>query len=255
MLRWLVTFAALLAAGLLPACSAPPAGSGEPTAATSAPRSVPVLSEQADTLADRGDYAAAAALYREALRIDPAHLGIRYRLGSALSHLERFDETAEQFQWVVAHGEPSTPEVALAAEWLRAIEPATPATEKPTRPVRPVGDQPATDDRPAKDTTGTVRGQTRWSGLDPTDFKFTLQILLEREDDPSARALRSARTQLGAPYVIDRVPPGTWRLSAQVGTVRLWETTVEVRAGKVAVVDLTPDTSLVSPAEFPAQGS
>jgi len=64
-----------------------------------------------------------------------------------------------------------------------------------------------------------------------------------------------ARTRLGQPYTIASVPEGRYRLMAQVGPVRLWETSVQVTAGKETVLDLAPETSPVSPRDFPQRAA
>lgn len=234
---------ALLAVSLA-ACgrSAPP----PPAAAVPSPPSAAALRAEGDRLAERDDWAGAVGRYREALQLAPDDLRTRFALGVALSRLDDIRGTVEQFQWVVERGAPQREEVEIARRWLHQAEPLPDAQP----PARPAAVKAAAE--PAR-SPGTVRGRTAWSGASADDFGLTLQILLEGDDPSNRGKLLGARTRLGEPYAIEKVPAGSYRLSAQVGAVRLWETTARVRAGEPTVVDLTPDTSLVSPAEFPAR--
>ena len=92
---------------------------------------------------------------------------------------------------------------------------------------------------------GTVRGQTEWSNLTPGTVA-TLQILLEGDDGGTRDRRYWAKVRLNRPYEITDVAPGHYRLRAQVGPVRLWETRVVVERGRPAIVDLTPATAVAS---------
>src|SRR2546429_4626081 len=108
------TLVTLLAAKLVSGCGGHPT----PRAPAQTPPALGTSSRQeGDAALSRGDYATAVAKYREALRVTPDDLKLRFALGSALSHLDRRDETIEQFRWVVEH---RAPEIAIAREWLAA---------------------------------------------------------------------------------------------------------------------------------------
>jgi hypothetical protein len=51
---------------------------------------------------------------------------------------------------------------------------------------------------------------------------------------------------LNEPYQIARVVPGRYRVIAQVGPIRLWDTTADVREGQPTVLDLAQATSVAS---------
>lgn len=195
----------------------------------------------AHALAQRGDWAGAIVKYREALRAEPDDVLLRFALGSALSHADRHQEAVEQLRWVVAHGRRSLPEVAAARQWLQdvgALELEPLATTAAAKPVDPR-------------STGTVSGATTWPDAGPDSHRLTLQILLVG-DEPATKGRRlQARTRLGEPYAVSGVPEGRYRLMAQVSAIRLWDTPVEVTAGKDTVLNLTPETSPVSPQAFP----
>ena len=241
---------ALLAVSLT-ACGRAPAP--PPAATAPSPASVATLRAEGDRLAERDDWAGAVRRYREALQLAPDDYRTRFALGVALSRLDDVRGAVEQFRWVVERGgphvergAPQREEVEIARRWLHQAEPLPDAQP----PARPAAVKAAAE--PAR-SPGTVRGRTAWSGASADDFGLTLQILLEGDEPSIQGKLLGARTRLGEPYAIEKVPAGSYRLSAQVGAVRLWETTARVRAGEATVVDLTPDTSLVSPAEFPAR--
>lgn len=233
----------ILAAGLLAGCGESPA---PPPAATAPTRTDAAgLRSEGDALAARGEYAAAAERYREALRRAPEDLGLHFSLGSVLTHLGRRDEAVEQFRWVVAHGSPNRPEVATARQWLleAGVVEGGPA---PTRAARKEPSPPE-----ASASFGMLKGNTVWPGVTPDTYRLTLQILLAGDDPFTQEKIIQARTRLGEPYVFPKVPEGTYRLMAQVGATRLWDTRITVAAGKETVLDLTPFMSPVSPSEFP----
>ncbi|MGH7389098.1 MAG: tetratricopeptide repeat protein [Candidatus Rokuibacteriota bacterium] len=202
--------------------------------------------EAARVLAQRGDWAGAVVKYREALRGAPEDVQLHFALGSALSHLDRREEAIERFKWVVARGRATVPEVAAAREWLRqagALEAAQPDPSAAPRAVAAVD----------AESTGRVAGKTAWPGTGHGSHVLTLQILLAGDDPATQGRTLGARTRLGEPYSLTAVPEGRYRLIAQVGPVRLWDTSVQVVAGKETVLDLTPDKSRVSPQDFPTR--
>lgn len=238
--------AARLLAVVLVAVAAGACGQSAPPAApTSSAPVLPVASsprEDGDRLARAGDWAGAVVKYREALRASPDDVALRFALGSALSHLDRRDEAAEQFDWVVRHGRPGQAEVSMARQWLS--DAAAPDTSAPA----PVAERPTAPD---PTTLGKIQGKTVWPSISRDTFRLPLQILLVGDDDATRGRILQGRTYLGEPYSIASVPEGQYRLTAQVAGVRLWDTRVAVSAGRDTVLDLTPDRSLVSPDQFP----
>lgn len=223
----------------LAACGSRPPGDASTRAA--------VLVDEGENVAAAGDFARAIVLYEVALRLDPTSLRGRFALGAALSQLERVEATAEQFRWVVQHGAPGRPEVRIARQWL-----ATAAGLAPRVVARAPAPPPAVASPPVPEPKGgIVRGRTEWPDLPPDRYQLTLQILLIGDDPDTRGHLVGGRTRLGEAFVIRNVPEGAWRLTAQVGMVRLWDTRVDVRAGRPTVVDLTPEGALISPTEFP----
>ncbi len=232
----------LLAAGVLAGCGR----ADPPPPAAVAPSNWTALRQAGHALAARGDYEAAVGRYREALRQAPDDQVTHYGLAVALSHLDRRNEAIEEFRWVVARGASGDPEVRAATEWLRAAGALVRAPGAPTTEAPPVT-VPADVYEPA----GSVRGATVWPGVTPESRPLQLQILLQGDDSFNRGRLVQGRTRLGAPYSLPRVPAGAYRLMAQVGAMRLWDTRVTVEPDRELLLDLTPATSPVSPTEFP----
>lgn len=237
---WIV--AVLLAVGVLAGC-----GRSDPHAqATPEGAGWTALRQAGHALVARGEYQSAVGRYREALQQAPDDLPTHYALAVALSYLDRRDEAAEEFRWVVAHGAAGEPEVRTAAEWLRAAGLLTRAPRS-AAPTDAAGAAPADVYEPV----GGLRGATVWPGVSPEARPLQLQILLQGDDSFNRGRLVQGRTRLGAPYSLPRVPAGSYRLMAQVGAVRLWDTRVTVAPDRELVLDLTPASSSVSPSEFP----
>ncbi|HXG02425.1 MAG TPA: hypothetical protein VNO23_03280, partial [Candidatus Binatia bacterium] len=90
--------------------------------------------------------------------------------------------------------------------------------------------------------------------LDPDRPRPWLQILLVGEEGEARGRRYGARTRLNDPYRIERVAAGRYRLMAQVGPVRLWDTPVTVPERGAAVVDLTPSTAVAPPEALRPRG-
>jgi hypothetical protein len=196
------------------------------TAADSDPKA------EGDALLARRDYAGAVRSYEAALLKGFDGVPLRFALGTALSHLDRPEETRRHFRWIVLHGDPDSREVRAARQWLEDAR------------ARHDGDQQGTDAE-TRVPTSTVRGKTEWPGVDPRERLLPLRIVLEQETNPAVKFSR--RFRLGEPYAFKNVPPGTYRLIGKLDDLGLWELTVTVEPGKDAVVDLTNANSNVAP--------
>jgi hypothetical protein len=213
--------------------SAPPAA---PVAAASAAHSARQLKAQADELLRRREYANAVAKYESALQLEPEDIALRFALGSALSYLDRLDETAQHFRWVVRHGRPHSQEVLMARQWLTTAGERTGAPEV----LRTAA---------ASDSVSRVKGKTEWPGISPRQRLVSLHVFLE--DDASRQVRFARRFRLGEPYEFRNVPPGTYRLIAKVDGTQLWEHKVTVEGGRDAVVDLSAANSPLPPDQLP----
>src|SRR5215510_8902892 len=206
------------------------------------------LKEQGDQLARSRDWAGAAVKYQTALNRANDNLELRLALGIVLSHLDRREETAEQFRWVVNHGQPGSAAFAMARTWL--IE-AGEFLGLPAASAAPVANAASA----GHDTTpkGGVRGTTSWPGVTAHERLVPLRITLTGEDNENRDVTLGRRFRLGEPYRLADARPGKYRLRAVAidQNVELWDKQVVVEAGKETTLDLSATYSSVSPREFP----
>lgn len=200
------------------------------------------LVQQANQLAARGEYEAAVQKYRAAVEQDPDDISLRFALGTALSHAGRQEETREQFRWVVTRGNPSSLAVQVARRWLVSAgvlaEPGTFASSENL-------EQRA-------ETTGKVKGMTEANGWDVKGRPSGVRIVLRGDDESNQSVVLETIVTLGEPYEFDRVPHGTYLLTAWVSeTQRIWERKVTVEPGQETILALTMANRLVPPSELP----
>jgi TPR repeat len=239
--------AVLLALALAPGCTGSPTPQGPPVAGpVSSPR------DEGDTLVRRGDYAGAVAKYREAIRATPNDVSLRFSLGSALSQLDRHDETSEEFRWVVANGAPGQPEVVMARQWLKGSTSAGAAAAEAVR-----GDETPTaadaERQAANAAVGTVKGTTVWPGMNP-DARLRLEIRLTGDDAGNKDKNFKLHISLGQPFSMPRIPAGAYRILGQSKGVTLWEERIIVAAGKDTTVNFSDANSRVAAKDFPPTG-
>jgi len=196
------------------------------------------LTAEGDALMAQGDYERAAVKYQSALNEAPNEIAIRYALAVALSYTTRRDETIQQFRIVVSRGEPSSTEVKAAREWLASVN----GLEDTSVSVMPSIAQ--AEGRAAK--TGRVLGRIQWHDIDPYDRMVRISVSLTGEDV----ATRMTRPfKIGRPYEFRNVPPGSYRLVAEVGGTPMWDVKIDVSADNDTPLDLTDANSTV-PKDF-----
>jgi len=203
------------------------------------------LRETADSLLAKRQYEAAALKYQEAVNQEPGDVSLRFALGTALSHLNRREETAQQFQWVVSGGTAGSHEVEAARQWLlSAGYPVETAS-----PMRSAVEPEASSDRSVQ--KGKVKGRIDWPGIDPHERLVPVRITLTGEEGGNRDFTMSRRFRLGKAYEFWNIPSGKYRLVARVAATVLWDERVTVAGAQETVRDLTPANSPVSPKEFP----
>ncbi len=185
---------------------------------------------QANQLAARGEYEAAAQKYRAAVERDPDDISLRFALGTALSHAGRQEETMEQFRWVVTRGNPSSSAVQVARRWLVSAgvlaEPGTFASSERREQKT--------------ETTGKIKGMTEANESDVKGRPRGVRIVLRGDDESNKNVVLETRVTLGEPYEFDKVPPGNYLMTAWVSeTQRIWERKVAVEPGEETVHNLT----------------
>jgi hypothetical protein len=232
--RWLAAlFIVLAAAG----CANPPGPTSAPRVSEPAP-TARELGDEGDARLKRGDYAGAAQVYEQILRSYPKSVRIRYLLGVALAQADRVKEATAAFLWVVDHGRPDREEVRLARQWLAE------ARVTPTRSTT-AADVARAAAPGGPDAEGLLKGQTQWN--DPEHRRLSLQILLNGDEAATRGRRYWTKVPLNEAYEITGIVPGRYRAMAQVGPIRLWDTSVDVKPKGPTFLDLTPTNSIARP--------
>jgi hypothetical protein len=193
------------------------------------------LREDAALLAGRGDYAAAEAKYREALKAQPDDVELRFGLASVLSQLDRREEAIVEFRWVVSHGRLGRPEVDSARRWLAEADAGAPGAAVASTTADPAAQ-------------GGVAGKLTWPGI-PAEKTFGVRIVLEGDG-----GRKTVKSKLNGTYTVEGLTEGQYKLTGLAGPVRLWnDLPVTVSAGRHTTFDLGPGNASVSPSEFPVR--
>ena len=243
--------AALAVLVVVVACNKP--GPGRLGTAPSPAVSTPIARQEAARLLGRGDWAAAETQYRVALQNEPDDVTLHYGLGTALSHLDRGDDTRKEFEWVVAHAQRGREEFTGARQWLSQLAPSTEASTEPV--TAPASATTAAPTAPEAKPLGSVKGKTVWPGITPESRPTSLELRLTPEDGGAPGRPLKLHIRLGSSYTFPKIPAGAYELVAGAEGRELWKRRVVITADTEAVVDLTPDTSVLTPAEFPPRNS
>ena len=204
------------------------------------------LSAEGDALMAQGDYEHAVIKYQSALNEAPNEIAIRYALAVALSYTTRRDETIQHFRIVVSRGEPSSAEVKAAREWLASAN-GLEDTSISAMPSIALEEGRAV-------TTGRVLGRIQWHDIDPHDRMVRITVSLTGEDVATRNVTVTRPFKIGYPYEFRNIPPGSYRLVAEVGGTPMWDVKIDVRADNDTPLDLTEANSTV-PKDFTPAGS
>jgi len=241
--------AALIALAVVVACNKTgvvrSAGPATPTAPAMVAR------EEAARLLARGDYAAAEGQYRAALQMEPEDVTLHHGLGTTLSHLNRPDEARVEFEWVVSHAPRGREEFIVAQQWLNQLVGSASGTETSSPSAREGKERTSPGETKP---VGTMKGKTEWPGITPESRIISLELKLTPEMGGESGPLKLG-IRLGNTYRFPKIPAGSYQLVARAQGRDLWKRVVVIAADAEEVVDLTPDTSLVSPSEFPSRDS
>jgi hypothetical protein len=218
-----------------------PAGAPSAEPEPVAEPAIPSLADRAAALAARGDYVGAWQLYYEALQASPGELALWYALGVTLTHLDRQKEAEEVFDYVVGSGNPDSPEVRHAREWLASARAAA-RLRAAASPQAPAGPQPVQFAPSAPSAAGqswaAVRGKVSWR--EPESPREAL-IVLQGLEKGLPRI--HARVPLGDFYEFDRLPAGRYHLIGGVENQWLWDVRFDLGAGQELDLDLTRHNS------------
>ena len=186
--------------------------------------------DQARQAMARHEYAAAATLLHAAVARRPDEFEAHYLLGVSASHLDRADEASREFEWVVAHGTPSTPEVQIAHNWL--------ASRTAAHVPAPTGaavsaDAPAQKNLELATLTGRATG--------PEGAKGRLQLFLKGvPGTPVQDEYYMLRTDALGNFRFIDVVPGDYMLTNAIAGPPTWRLRVALTKGQRLVLDLSP---------------
>ena len=205
------------------------------------------LKQEGDAALAKGDYPNAALKLQQAVNQEPADMSLRYALGTALSYLNRREEAAQEFTWVVERGAPGSQEVQMARRWL--VSAGYPVEAAQTA-VTTAAAEPAV--APGSYTPkNRVKGKMEWPGVTPPETLIPVHVTLVGEASGNREFNKTRRFRLGRFYEFWDVPAGKYQLIAKAGDTVLWEQKVAVEADKDTLLDLSAANSSVSPREFP----
>ncbi|MGH7368169.1 MAG: tetratricopeptide repeat protein [Candidatus Rokuibacteriota bacterium] len=237
-MRRLVLGTGLALIAVLAGCQGPPPG--PPRSAAPEPA---VLATQA---LQSGDYARAAALFREALKQDPRRPAVHYGLAVAASYLSLKDEAAREFRWVARYGPAGSPEVEEARRWLIRAGLWRPPQVQPVRRV----------EEERKPGHATLEGRAIFgdSGQPPRPLQRLQLFLVGQPDSPTQKERYNLRTDEDGRFRFPSVVPGPYKLTNRVAGQPIWRLRVELKPSEGARLDLTPANSVAVRDDFPESG-
>lgn len=193
----------------------------------------------------RRDYASAAAALRRLLERSPDHFEAHYRLGVSASYLDLVEETTREFEWVVAHGAPDSPEVRVARDWL--------ASRARRRPDVADDAAPAAAPDPGR---ASLSGRVTWEEGGVVQSRPWVRLFLQGvKGTPVEDEFFRVQSDQNGAYQITGIPPGEYRLTDRGSGTTTWRLRVTLKAGQSAVLDLSPANSVRVRDDFPDAGS
>jgi hypothetical protein len=231
-LRLLATATVL---GLTLACTSPPPGPAPGVTARD-------VAAEAMAAVDRGEWARAAELLREALRQDPASVKLHYHLAIAATHLDLRDEAIREFQWILANVAAELPEAQEARRWLTDAGVLR----------RPAAEQVGTpSDRITEETRGDsgLSGRVVWADGKPT---ARVQLFLKGVPKTPRENLQWVlRSDDSGAFEFKRIPAGTYMLTNKVAGDPTWRLRVQLTPGEITTLDLSEANSAKVRDDFP----
>jgi hypothetical protein len=192
---------------------------------------------------DRREYGAAAGLLRSALSERPEDVEVHYRLAVSASHLDRPDEAAHEFEWVLAHAAPDAPEADIARSWLASRTPP-PAVSTPSPAAANEPERPA-----ARSDLASLTGRA----VGPDGPQSRLQLFLKGVPGTAVRdAYHVLRTDASGRYHFADVVPGEYMLTNAIAGRPAWRLRVSLGAGEQRVLDLSAANAASIRDEFPS---
>ena len=217
-----------------------------------APTSQDLLAQAAAAL-NRGEHAKAAELYGRAIAADAGSVPAHYGLGVANSHLNRLDDTAREFEWVVGNGPPGSTEVENARRWLAGRGgPAAGATGAATQTGL---EEAARADQQRQPGHATVEGRATIADGGRERPAARHQLMLIGQPKSATSPYYRIRSDEEGNFRFPSVVPGPYMLTDSIGdkSKATWRLRVEVPASQEVRLDLGPGNSARVRDDFPNQ--
>ena len=190
---------------------------------------------------NRGDWASAADLLRQALRSDPTRAQLHYQLAVVATHLDLRDEAIREFQWVIANVAPELPEAQEARRWLTSAGLLARPTQTAAAPSGPITEETRGD--------SGVEGQVLWADGRPT---ARVQLFLKGAPQSPNQTLQWVmRTDDNGRFAFKRIPSGTYMLTNKIAGAPTWRLRVTLAPGEVTTLDLSEANSAKVRDDFP----
>jgi hypothetical protein len=188
----------------------------------------------------RRDYSSAATFLRDVVVHHPADLEAHYRLGVSASHLDQPDEAIREFEWVVAHGEATGPEVHIAREWLAS---------RMTAPVQAsTAPSASRQEPPPRPEMSSLVGRV----VGAEGAKSRLQLFLKgAPGTPIQHEYHALRTDEQGNFRFTNVVPGDYMLTNAIAGPPTWRLRVSLTKGERFVLDLSPANQATVRDDFP----
>jgi hypothetical protein len=187
------------------------------------------VAEEATAAVNRGDWARAAELLRQALRSDPARAQLHYQLGVVATHLDLREEAIREFQWVIANVAAELPEAVEARRWLTDAGAL----------ARPRTATTAASERLTEETPGDsgLQGLVLWADGKPT---ARVQLFLKGAPKSPLENLQYVlRTDDNGRFEFKRIPAGTYMLTNKIAGAPTWRLRVRLTPGETTTLDLS----------------
>lgn len=219
---------------LLAACQAPPPS--PPRAADPDPA---VLA--AGQAMERGDYARAAELYRQLVATHPDSVPLHYGLAVAASYMDRREEAAREFRWVLERGAPDSAEVEAAQRWLVRVG--------AFRQSAGVGE----GEEERQPGTAGLEGRAVYAegGRSPEPMRRLQLFLVGQPDSPTQDERHVLRTDEDGGFRLTNLVPGPYMLTNRRAGQPIWRLRVDLQPGQDLILDLTPANSVAIRDDFP----
>jgi hypothetical protein len=194
----------------------------------------------------RHDYNAAIVSFTEVVTRRPDDVEAHYGLGVSASQLDRLGDAEREFRWVVAHGAPTAPEVAIAREWLASR--TNSSAPSPQRAVVTASENAAEPNPEMATVSGRVTG--------PDGMNRRLQLLLKGVPGTAVKdEYRLLRTDEQGSFRFISVVPGDYMLTNPITAAMNWRLKVSLSRGERRVLDLSVANHVGVRDDFPEAGS